>query len=167
MPPAQAASLLIVPSFMTNIWQLLAGTSFGPLLRRLWPMMVGIALETLAGAGFMQGESAGRAAVALGALLVTYAVVGLSSIRGLSDRHRSLRHGASLGARADEAGPPGAAHAAELRETLRQMTEERRRFRMRRLRNVATELSLHVLAYNLKRVIAIIGTRSLIAALRA
>ena len=40
-------------------------------------------------------------------------------------------------------------------------------FRMRRLGNVATEMSLQVLAYNLKRVIAILGTGPLITALRA
>jgi transposase len=40
-------------------------------------------------------------------------------------------------------------------------------FQMRRLGNVATEMSLHVLAYNLKRVIAILGTGPLITALRA
>lgn len=40
-------------------------------------------------------------------------------------------------------------------------------FRMRRLRNVTTEMSLQVLACNLKRVIAILGTRSLLTALRA
>jgi transposase len=40
-------------------------------------------------------------------------------------------------------------------------------FQMRRLRNVATEMSLHILAYNLKRVIAVLGTAPLVAALRA
>ncbi len=41
-------------------------------------------------------------------------------------------------------------------------------FRMRRLDNVAqTEMSLHVLAYNLKRVIAILGVQPLMAAMRA
>jgi transposase len=40
-------------------------------------------------------------------------------------------------------------------------------FQMRRLGNVATEMRLHVLAYNLKRVIAILGTGPLITALRA
>lgn len=40
-------------------------------------------------------------------------------------------------------------------------------FRTRRLKNVATEMSLHVLAYNLKRVIAILGTGPLVTALRA
>ena len=37
----------------------------------------------------------------------------------------------------------------------------------KRLKNVRTEISLHVLAYNLKRVIAILGTGPLIAAIRA
>lgn len=40
-------------------------------------------------------------------------------------------------------------------------------FRTRRLGNVATEMSLHVLAYNLKRVIAILGAGPLVNALRA
>src|ERR1700733_8119591 len=42
MKPAQAAALLVVPSLVTNVWQLLAGPRFGGLLRRLWGMMVGI-----------------------------------------------------------------------------------------------------------------------------
>ena len=39
-------------------------------------------------------------------------------------------------------------------------------FLMKRLKNVRTETSLHVLAYNLKRVIAILGTQPLIAAIQ-
>jgi hypothetical protein len=38
---------------------------------------------------------------------------------------------------------------------------------MRTLRNVATEMALHVLAYNIKRVIAILGVSTLIEAIRA
>src|SRR5688500_12206198 len=37
--PAEAAVLLIVPSLVTNVWQLVAGPRVGALLRRLWPMM--------------------------------------------------------------------------------------------------------------------------------
>ena len=40
-------------------------------------------------------------------------------------------------------------------------------FQMKRLKNVSTEMSLHVLAYNLKRVINIMGQEALIAAMRA
>ena len=38
-------------------------------------------------------------------------------------------------------------------------------FQMRRLKNVATEMALHVLAYNIKRVMQIVGTQNLIRAL--
>lgn len=40
-------------------------------------------------------------------------------------------------------------------------------FQMRRLKNVSTEMSMHVLAYNLKRVIKIIGIIPLMEAIRA
>jgi transposase len=40
-------------------------------------------------------------------------------------------------------------------------------FLTRRLKNVATEMSLHVLAYNLKRVIKILGAGPLMQAIRA
>ena len=40
-------------------------------------------------------------------------------------------------------------------------------FLMKRLRNVAAEMGLHVLAYNLTRVMNIVGKPSLIAAIRA
>ncbi len=39
-------------------------------------------------------------------------------------------------------------------------------FRTRRLANVATEMSLHVLAYNLKRAVAVFGAPALVAAMR-
>jgi len=40
-------------------------------------------------------------------------------------------------------------------------------FRMRRLKNVRTEMAFHVLAYNIKRMIALIGVRGLLAAIPA
>jgi hypothetical protein len=40
-------------------------------------------------------------------------------------------------------------------------------FQMRTLKNVRTEMALHVLAYNLKRVMNILGIRPLIAAMTA
>jgi transposase len=43
----------------------------------------------------------------------------------------------------------------------------RSHFKMRRLRNVATEASLHILAYNIKRAIALLGTAKLIEAMQA
>lgn len=40
-------------------------------------------------------------------------------------------------------------------------------FLMKRLPNVKTEISLHILAYNMKRVMAVLGTRPLMEAIRA
>jgi uncharacterized membrane protein YfcA len=81
MPPAEAAALLVVPSLVTNLWQLFAGPRFGGLIRRLWPMLLTICLGTWAGAGLLTGGAGGRATAALGAALVLYAVLGLSRLQ--------------------------------------------------------------------------------------
>lgn len=80
MSPAQAAALLIVPSFVTNIWQLLAGPRFGGLARRLGPMMAAIAVGTVASAGLIAGARGPGPASALGIALVAYAVTGLAGL---------------------------------------------------------------------------------------
>jgi uncharacterized membrane protein YfcA len=81
MAPAQAAALLIIPSFVTNVWQLVAGPSCLSLLRRLWPMMVGIGAGTWAGSGLLSQDAGGRASVTFGATLVAYAILGLTRIK--------------------------------------------------------------------------------------
>ena len=75
--PLVAASLLLVPSFVTNLWQLLAGPSFAALLRRLWPMMAGVLAGTVAGAAVLAGGETGMARKALGAVLLVYALYTL------------------------------------------------------------------------------------------
>ena len=40
-------------------------------------------------------------------------------------------------------------------------------FQMKRLKNVRTEMALHVLAYNMKRVMRILGVGGLVEAIRA
>jgi uncharacterized protein len=81
MPPAQAAALLVVPTLVTNIWQAAVGPHIALLLRRLWPMFVGICAGTWLGAGLLAHDDSGRAITALGCVLVLYAVVGLSAVR--------------------------------------------------------------------------------------
>jgi uncharacterized membrane protein YfcA len=81
MAPAQAAALIVAPSLVTNLWQLAAGPRLKVLLRRLWPMLVGICLGTWAGAGLLSGAAGGWATTALGGALVLYALVGLSAAR--------------------------------------------------------------------------------------
>lgn len=80
MLPAQAAALLVVPSLITNLWQLAAGPHFLGLIRRLWPLLVGICLGTWAGAGLFDGLSSSEATRGLGIALVVYAGLGLGNI---------------------------------------------------------------------------------------
>jgi hypothetical protein len=80
MAPAKAASLLIVPSFGTNVWQLFAGPHFASLARRLGTMMLGVIVGTLAGTGFMQGDHGETAITCLGIALIAYAVLNLAAV---------------------------------------------------------------------------------------
>ncbi len=81
MPPAEAAALLVIPSLITNLWQLLAGPAFAALARRLWTMMAGVIVGTIAGAGILVGNVAGLASVGLGVALILYAAVGLAGVK--------------------------------------------------------------------------------------
>ena len=75
--PLAAASLLIVPSFVTNVWQLLAGPNFVPLLRRLWPMMLAVVAGTVLGSTWIAGGDTKLTTAFLGIALVVYAAYTL------------------------------------------------------------------------------------------
>ena len=77
MLPAQAAALLIIPSTVTNLWQLAFGGHLSALLRRLWPMLLLIFLGTGLGTLWLGMEGAGWVAHALGGALLVYALSGL------------------------------------------------------------------------------------------
>jgi uncharacterized membrane protein YfcA len=62
MPPAQAAALLVVPSFLTNVWQAM-GPELAPLIRRLWPMLLGICIGVWAGGGLLTADGGSRASI--------------------------------------------------------------------------------------------------------
>lgn len=88
MPPVEAAALLMLPSFVTNVWQMLAGPVLGAVARRLWPMMAGVCLGTWMGMGLMTGTGTRHGAALLGAALALYALTGLASYRfALNQRH--------------------------------------------------------------------------------
>lgn len=73
MPPAAAAAMLVIPSFVTNVWQLLGGSSAAALARRLWSMMAGIVLGTVAGAALLARADPRWSSLALGVALTGYA----------------------------------------------------------------------------------------------
>jgi uncharacterized membrane protein YfcA len=81
MTPAQAAALLVLPSLVTNVWQMFAGPALRPVALRLWPVMLGIVIGTWAGAVLLVIDTTGRAAAALGVVLMLYAAFGLSGMK--------------------------------------------------------------------------------------
>lgn len=85
MPPAAAAALLIAPSLVTNVWQIGDGAGgwrgVAPLLRRLWPFLLGIGAGTWTAAGLLAGTGTSTAMAGLGAALLAYAILGLAAPR--------------------------------------------------------------------------------------
>jgi uncharacterized protein len=78
MRPADAASILILPTVATNVWQMAAGPRLWPVVVRLWPTMLGVVCGTLAGAGWLvEGH---YAAALLGVALAIYALTGLARL---------------------------------------------------------------------------------------
>ncbi len=81
MAPVAAAALLVVPNAVTNVWQALTGKHLRPLLRRFWPMLLGIGVGSAPGAGFLASDASGRATMALGIMLCLYALFSLLASR--------------------------------------------------------------------------------------
>ncbi|MFA7293019.1 MAG: sulfite exporter TauE/SafE family protein [Rhodocyclaceae bacterium] len=97
MPTAAAAALMILPSLATNLAQCM-GPNFRSLVRRFWPMWLVMALATIFSPFPGLGAADNLSRVALGAILVAYAVWGLvrPSLPDLSQGARF--HGVVAGA---------------------------------------------------------------------
>jgi hypothetical protein len=78
MAPSQALAIVIVPAVVTNVWQTFVGSYLRDILRRLWPLLIGTALGVWLNRGSLTGSYAHYLPIALGVLLVIYAVIGLS-----------------------------------------------------------------------------------------
>jgi len=75
--PAEAAALVVVPSLVTNLWQMVDGRHLVPLLRRLWPLLAGIVAGTAVGALLTTEGLREWARPALGLVLLIYALHGV------------------------------------------------------------------------------------------
>lgn len=75
--PLTAVGLLLIPAFITNVWQLVAGPAFLPITRRLWPMMLAILAGTMLGVVWLTEGDTGGTTVVLGGVLVIYAAYTL------------------------------------------------------------------------------------------
>ncbi|MEJ2624462.1 MAG: sulfite exporter TauE/SafE family protein [Pseudolabrys sp.] len=87
MTPAEGAAIVLLPAIVTNIWQCTHGGGVAQLLRRMAPLLTGIAVGTLLGAAYLPSANSGDATTWLGAALALYAALGLSRIHFSVPRH--------------------------------------------------------------------------------
>src|SRR6478752_4597207 len=97
MSPAQAAAIIVVPSLVTNVWQAAAGGALLPLVRRLWPLLAGICVGTVAGVLLLPGAMSNEAILWLGIALVAYAMLGLFRVQFSVPKHGEVWLGALVG----------------------------------------------------------------------
>jgi len=95
--PAQAAAILVLPSFATNVWQMVTGPHLVGLLRRLAGMLIGLFIGAWLGAGILTGANAKPASVGLGIVLIVYAVLGLAKVKFVVPRHTEFWLGPIIG----------------------------------------------------------------------
>lgn len=74
LSPVLAASLLIAPTLVTNVWQFASGTGKRAIIARLWPMTAATFLGTFGGSFFLTSGNSRATTSALGTVLVGYAV---------------------------------------------------------------------------------------------
>ncbi len=77
----QAMALLLVPSFVTNLWQALAGGQGKAILRRLWPFLLMATVTVWLGATALTRVDLALLSALLGGLLVVYAAANLAGLR--------------------------------------------------------------------------------------
>lgn len=78
LPTGQAAAWLLLPSLVTNVLQMRPWGQLAPVLRRLWPMQLGVVVGTLGGMAWWGplGQAAGARQL-LGVAIALYGIWGL------------------------------------------------------------------------------------------
>lgn len=97
MPPMQAAALAVIPTFVTNIWQTFAGPSLGSILRRFWPMQLGILAGTWIGGELLARTNPAQAKGYLGMALIAYGLLGLKRVHFHIDTRKEAWLGLPMG----------------------------------------------------------------------
>lgn len=75
----EAIVLMLVPSFVTNVWQALAGGELVNILKRTWTLLAAAAAVTFVGADILADADTVVLRTMLGVLLVIYAVYSLAA----------------------------------------------------------------------------------------
>ena len=79
--PVEAAAMLVLPSLITNVWQLIAGPNFKALSQRFGTLLIGICVGTPIGVSFITSGNTQVVTAGLGIVLTIYGAFGLSAAR--------------------------------------------------------------------------------------
>ena len=93
----QAMALLLIPSFVTNLWQGIVGGNLMLILRRLWPFLVSAFLLVWVGGLIFARVDHRLMTLLLGVLVALYAVLNLAGIRFTLSRAQEIWAGPVLG----------------------------------------------------------------------
>lgn len=77
--PAEASALLLIPSLVTNLWQMFNGPALTQIIKRLWLMMAAVCLGTLITTQWLVSSGSNIIPALLGLILMAYGCVGLLS----------------------------------------------------------------------------------------
>jgi uncharacterized membrane protein YfcA len=92
-----AMALLLVPSFVTNLWQAVVGGNGGAILRRLWPFLLMATGTVWFGATALTRIDLSLLSALLGVLLVVYSAVSLAGLRFTITARQEVWAGPLLG----------------------------------------------------------------------
>ena len=92
-----AMTLLLVPSFVTNLWQALVGGNTRLILQRLWPFLLLATVTIWIGASALTRVNLSLLSALLGALLVAYAGANLGGLRLTISPRQELWAGPLIG----------------------------------------------------------------------
>ncbi len=92
-----AMALLLVPSFVTNLWQSMVGGNGKAIVLRLWPFLVMATITVWIGAAALTRVDLSLLTALLGVLLVTYSTVNLGGLRLTIPTHHEVWAGPLIG----------------------------------------------------------------------
>ena len=97
MSPAQAAALLLVPIFATNLWQIATGPALWPLLRRLSGLLAAALVATFGSSVLLAASDTPLPRALLGFALAAYGLFMLTGLRPSVPREREWWLGPVVG----------------------------------------------------------------------
>ena len=94
----QAMALMLVPAFLTNVWQALAGGHARQVMHRVWPFLLAATITVPIGTSALTLVDLDLLSALLGVLLISYSAVNLAGLRLMVEARREGWVGPVLGA---------------------------------------------------------------------